>query len=158
MDESQTLLPAIVHGELSCFLDACSAFDHGRAVPARVLDLYGRRSQGDHDGCRYFEARGVMGHALRVVAGRTGDHPSPPFIDRQSRQAIERAALLEGRGELQVFEFEPHAGAGDVGQRAAALETGPPDEARQHACRRPDVGKRDRQLRQRCCKRLTHRH
>ena len=62
---------------------------------------------------------GVIGDALRVVAGRHGDDAALALVRRQGRQPVERAALLEGGGELQVLELEPDLAAEDLGQRAA---------------------------------------
>jgi hypothetical protein len=57
----------------------------------------------------------VIGDALRVVAGRHGDHAALLIARRQRGEAIEGAALLEGGGKLLVLELEPDLAAQDVG-------------------------------------------
>jgi hypothetical protein len=64
----------------------------------------------------------VIGHALRVVAGRHRDHAARAFVGRERLQPVERAAFLERRGELQVLELQPDLGADDLGQRARMHE------------------------------------
>jgi hypothetical protein len=46
----------------------------------------------------------VIGDALRVVAGRAGDDAGAPLLRREPRELVERAALLERGGELQISE------------------------------------------------------
>ena len=85
----------------------------------------------------------VIGHALRVIAGRHRDHAAPPLVRRQRLQPMERAALLEGRGELEVFEFEPEIAAADLAQRPALIAFGDKNRAGDGRGRGPDVVKRD---------------
>src|ERR1700722_2980535 len=99
----------------------------------------------------------VIGDALRMVAGGSRDHALLALISGQGRQPIERAALLEGRGELQIFEFDPDIGAGDVGQCAAMIKIRPLDETGKRRSRGLDVTKSDRQFCQGCFRVLTHR-
>ena len=73
-----------------------------------------------HDGGGNAEPAGVIGHALRMVAGRHGDHAALPLVGRELQQRVQRAALLERGGELQVLELEPDIGLGDARQRLAA--------------------------------------
>ena len=63
---------------------------------------------------------GVIGDALGVVAGRHGDHAALALVGRELQQRVERAALLERGGELQVLELDPDVGLGDARQRLAA--------------------------------------
>jgi hypothetical protein len=65
------------------------------------------------------------------------------FGRRQRQQAIERAALLEGRGELQVLEFEPQVAAADLAQRPALVTFGDDDGAGNGGRRGCDVAGRD---------------
>ena len=86
---------------------------------------------------------GVIGHALRMIAGRHRDHAALAFVRRQRQQPIERAALLEGRGELQVLEFEPELAAADLAQRPALVAFGDDDRAGNGSGRGSDIIGRD---------------
>ena len=89
--------------------------------------------QRHHDRRRDAEAPGVIGHALRVVAGRHRDHAGGRLLRRQLRQPVQRAALLERGGVLQVLELQPELGAGDLRERA-----------RRQAGRRDDLARQPR--------------
>ena len=96
------------------------AFEHDpRAV------MFGIRGLGEgcvdrhHDGRRDAERSGVVGDALRVVAGRRGDHAALALFGAEPQQEVARAALFERRGELEVLEFQPHTTrAGELRERA----------------------------------------
>ena len=85
----------------------------------------------------------VIGHALRMIAGRHRDNAAPVVLRRQRQQPIERAALLEGRGELQVLEFEPELAAADLAQRPAPVAFGDDDRAGNGGGRGFDIVGRD---------------
>ena len=114
-----------------------------RAVTPGVLDLHHRRADRHHDGSGNAEPMCVIGHALRMIAGRHRDHAALPFVRRQRQQPVERAALLEGRGELQVLEFEPEIAAADLAQRPALVAFGDDDRAGNGSGRGSDVIGRD---------------
>ena len=78
----------------------------------------------------------VVGDALRVVAGRHGDHAALALLRRELQQLVQRAALLERGGELQVLELEPDLGPGDARQRLAAQAGRVHDDSRR-CVRRP---------------------
>jgi len=59
---------------------------------------------------------GVVGNALRVVAGGGGDDAAGGLLGREGGDAVERAALLEAAGHLQVFELEVDLLAGERGE------------------------------------------
>ena len=59
-----------------------------------------------------------------MIAGRRGNHAAGPLVVGQLEQFIERAAFLEGGGELEVLELQPDFGADDLGQSAAEEERG----------------------------------
>jgi len=80
---------------------------HRRAMAARVADLGVGRKGRHHDGGRNTEAPGVIGDALRVVAGRHGDHAALALLVCELQQRVQRAAFLERGGELQVLELDP---------------------------------------------------
>jgi hypothetical protein len=41
-----------------------------------------------------------------MVSGRGGNHPAGTFVSVEQKQLVERAALLEGAGALQIFELQ----------------------------------------------------
>src|SRR5207342_1407959 len=49
----------------------------------------------------------MIGNRLGVIAGRRGDDAGCPLRVRQLQQFVERAALLVGSRELQIFELQP---------------------------------------------------
>ena len=99
-------------------VEALAVQHDGRAERARALDLHRRREARHHDGRADAEALRVPGHALRVVAGRHRHHAAAAFGGTQLRQPVQRSALLERGGELQVLELQEHRRAGDLGERA----------------------------------------
>ena len=95
------------------------ALDHDSgAEAARVLDLHCRRKTRHHDGGRNGEPLRVIRDALRMVAGRHREHAARALLVAQLGNLVERAALLERRGELQVLELEKHLAAGNRRQGA----------------------------------------
>ena len=61
----------------------------------------------------------MVGDRLGVVAGAHRDDAAAALRVGQREQLVQRAALLEGGGELQVLELEEDLGAGEARQRAA---------------------------------------
>ena len=55
-------------------------------------------------------------HGLAVVAGRGRDQAAAPLLLREGEDAVERPALLEGAGLLQVLELEVGADAAEAGE------------------------------------------
>ena len=85
-----------------------------------------------HDRRGDAQAARMIGHALRMVAGRHRDHAAPRACSAgQLHQAVERAALLERGGVLQVLELQPKLGAGDVRQCPRRQARGDDDLARE---------------------------
>ncbi len=104
-------LRAVLAREVGGSLERFPVQDHLGAMLARVLRFHLRRAFRHDDGGRDAEAAGVVGDALGVIAGRHGDDAAAALLGRENRQAIEGAALLVGRGELQVLELEPDLAA-----------------------------------------------
>ena len=88
------------------------------AEAARVLDLDARGEARHDDRRRDPHPLGVVGDRLRVVAGRDREHALGALGRRQLRHLVERAALLERGGELQVLELEEDVAAADRRQRS----------------------------------------
>ena len=111
------------------------AFEHDfGAVYPRVGDLRVGRAPGHHDHRAHAQPRGVVGDALGVVARAHRDHAAAALLLAQRQQLVERAALLERAGELQVLELEPDLGTGEVRQRAAVKDRRSLDRARDAHC------------------------
>ena len=79
-------------------------------VDLGARDLGERRVGGHDDGRRDPEPVGVVGEALRVVAGRRGHDPFGPVRLRQRQEEVEGAPFLERRRELQVLELQRRPG------------------------------------------------
>jgi hypothetical protein len=90
-------------------------------------------------------SRRVIGHRLGVIARRHRDHALPRLIGTQRKHGIQRPALLEGSGELHVFEFEPDLGAGQLRQGSRQRQRRPRHVAANGVRGGPYPGERDRQ-------------
>ena len=143
MDHGEILRLAMRARELGGLLQRLAGDDDLGAVTPGVFDLHHRRTHGHHDAGGYAEPIGVIGHALRMIAGRHCDHAALSFVRRQRQQSIERAALLEGRGKLQVLEFEPEVAAADFAQRPALVAFADHDGTADRSRRGGDVAGRD---------------
>ena len=55
-------------------------------------------------------------HALRMVAGRSGNHAALELFRSELRHLVVGAAQLEGEHRLHVFAFEQHIVADACGQ------------------------------------------
>ena len=87
-----------------------------------------RRALGHHDDGADAQPRRVVRDALRVVARAHRDHAAARWLSARPEKLVERAALLERGGELQVLELEADLGAGQ-GRERAAVEQGGADDA-----------------------------
>jgi hypothetical protein len=76
-----------------------------------------------------------------VIAGRHGNDAAAALFGREGCQAIERTALLVGRGKLQVLELEPDFAAVLRRQRAAVIAGGGDVGALDYHCRALDIRK-----------------
>ena len=114
------------------------------AVGASRRNFRQRSGKRHHDAGVDAVASGVVGDALRVIAGRGGDHAAGALFAAEREQFVQRAALLECSGALLVVEFQEN---GIVGQRRKMF----PSECRERCeCRREfcssadlDVGELD---------------
>ena len=140
VDEDQPLLGLEFLGMRMRIVEALAVEDDGRAMALGLGDLHRRGADRHDDGHRDAEPLAVIGHRLRMVAGRRRDHAARAFVVVQREQFVERAAFLVGRGELQILELQPDVGAGDVGQGAAAQRRRGDDRARDARGGGLDVG------------------
>ena len=111
-----------------------------------ALDLHGRRMARHHDDGRDAELLRVVRQSLRMVAGRHGDHAAACARSAASScsSRVQRAALLERGGELQVLELDPHLRTDDRRQRARMQARRALDAPGEPRGRGPDVVDRDR--------------
>ncbi len=94
------------------------AFEHHfSATCLRRLDLHERRRYRHDDGGRDVEALAMVGDRLGVVAGGHGDDAARAGGRVEGCKLVERAALLERVGDLQVLVFDVDIGAGDRRER-----------------------------------------
>ena len=82
------------------------------AEGARRRHLHVGRRLGHDDGRGDAEPGRMVGDRLGVVAGRHGDDAGGALLGRQRQELGQRAAFLEGVGDLQVLVFDPDLGAG----------------------------------------------
>ena len=94
------------------------------AMALGLGDLHCRSRFGHHDRHRDAEPLAVISDRLGMIARRRRDHPARALLRGQLEQFVERPALLVGRGELKVFELEPHFGADQFAERAAYQRRG----------------------------------
>ena len=116
MDEGELLLLLQARGLLAGFVIVRAVQDDLRAKAARGGDLYQRRGLRHDDARANAQPRRVKGHALRVIAGARGDHAVRALLRRELQQPVQRAALLEGAGTLQILQLEIDGMAGQLGE------------------------------------------
>ena len=93
-----------------------------KTTGALDLDTRGKARHDDHR--TKPQALRVVSHTLRVVAGTHGNDAARTLLQAELRQLVAGTALLERRGELQVFELQEHLRAGDVGKRPGSHTRG----------------------------------
>ena len=98
-----------------------------RAPRRGAGDLRRRRELRHHDRGGYTQQTGVTRDRLGMIARRHGDHAARSLVPGQHRQAIGRATLLEGAGDLQVVQLQQHVRAGNAGYRLAGQHRGAQD-------------------------------
>jgi len=106
MDEGEAVLGRESRRFAMRFAQPGAAQHHVGAMRRRALDLGEGSALGHDDGRRNAETPGMIGDALRVVAGRHGDDAGAALLRRQALQLVERAALLERAGRMQRFQLE----------------------------------------------------
>ena len=116
VDERQVLLGGDLAGSLGGFVQGVAKENDGRAVGPGVFGFHQRGADRHHDGGRNAEALGVVGHGLRVIAGRHRDDAAPALVRAEAVQFRDRAPLLEGAGRLHVLVLHAHHGAGELGK------------------------------------------
>ncbi len=114
MDEGSALFDAAAQGFIAGFVVAGAEQNHFGSVAARGGHFDLRRGQG-HDDLRLDAARGsVESDTLGVVPGTGGNHPALALGFAQREQLVQRAALLERAGSLQVFKLQVQRQSGQL--------------------------------------------
>jgi hypothetical protein len=141
--EGQALFLGHLERMFTRLVEGLAMQQHLGAESQRAFDLHGGRVQRHHDHRAHRQPLRMMRHALRVVAGRSGDHALHTG-SRQGQQLVQRTAFLERRGELQVLELQEDLRADDLAQRLALDAWRVQHLTRQTTGGRLHVGKRHR--------------
>ena len=117
MHEGEVLSLAAAHGLFESFVVVGAVQNHIGAVTARRRDLDERRGQGHENLGPDAELAGMVGHALGVISGRGRDHALGAFFGAEQEQLVQRAALFERAGSLQVVELQIDVVGGGLRKR-----------------------------------------
>ena len=120
VNPGQALALADEFSMLLGLVERCAFKQDAGSEGARMLDLVERGRDGHGNGHRNPESAAMKGHALRMIAGRGGDHADFFLVLSQPGQLVQSAALLEGGGELEVLKLHPDFSAGDRRECARA--------------------------------------
>jgi hypothetical protein len=134
VDQGQILFRGVGQGEFLGLAVAFAGTQYRRAQRFGALDLGHRRAHRHHDGGGDAQLSGMPGDALRVISGGHRDHPGAARLRRQADQLDQRAARLEGAGELQVLELQADVDAGHLGKSRGGDQGGAHHVAPQHPC------------------------
>ena len=143
MDEGAALFDAAAQGLFAGFVVAGAVQNDLGAEAARGGDLDLRRGQRHDDLGANAAGRGVEGDALGVVAGAGGDDAALALGFAQREQLVERAALFEGAGALQVFKLQVQRQAGQLGEMMRELAGRDVDGVADARARGLDAGESD---------------
>ncbi len=113
------------------------------AVPFGRLHLRDRSVLRHHDRRVHARPGGRQRDPLGVIARARGDDPRLAFRLREGRDTVRGASEFERAGPLEVFQFQPYVGAGDVRERVGVLQRRPTDDVVDPVARRLDVGERE---------------
>ena len=117
MHKGEVLCLAAADGLFVSLVVVGAVQNHVGAIAARRRDLDERRGQRHANLGADAELAGVVGHALGVISGRGRDHALGTFFGAQREQLVQRAALFESAGSLQVVELQIDLVGGGLGKR-----------------------------------------
>jgi hypothetical protein len=117
MHKGEVLGLAAAQGLFESFVVVRAVQNHIGAITARRRDLDQRRGQRHANLGADAKLAGVVGHALRVISGRGRDHALGAFFGAEREQLVQRAALFESAGPLQVVELQIDLVGGGFGKR-----------------------------------------
>ena len=106
MNQGQTLCLALLHGLFIRVVIVRAVQDNFCPIGARGGDLSERRRKRHDDARVNPVASGVIRNALRMIAGRSGDHTVIPFLGGESEQLVKSTAFLESASALLIVEFQ----------------------------------------------------
>ncbi len=139
MDECQAALLTVAPRKLRGILERRPLDNDISAEPAGILNFDVGRADRHDDGRRQSQQARVIGHALRVVAGRHRYDPPARGVQGQRRKSIARTTLLERCRELVVLELQPEFAAQDIGQRPRDIAGRNQRMTAQHVARLHDI-------------------
>ena len=116
MQEGEAVGVALADGFGAGFVVVGAVEDDFRAVAGGGGDLDQRRHQRHDDARADAVLAGVEGDGLGVIAGAGGDDAAAALVVGEGEDLVERAALFEGAGALQVVELEEDLLAGHLGK------------------------------------------
>ena len=121
MDEGAAFFDAAAQGFFAGFVVAGAVEDDFRAEAAGGGDLDLRGGEGHDDLGADAAGGGVEGDSLGVVAGAGGDDAALALCLVEREQLVERAALFEGAGALEVLKLQMQGQAGELGEMVREL-------------------------------------
>ena len=116
MEEGEAVGGALADGFGAGFVVIGSVEDDVGSVARSRGHLNQRRHERHDDARADAVLAGVEGDGLGVVAGAGGDDAAPALLVGEGKDLVERAALLESAGALQVVELEEDLLAGHLGE------------------------------------------
>ncbi|MCY1365980.1 hypothetical protein D9M69_528560 [compost metagenome] len=105
------------------FVQRVAVQHHLGTKAACAFNFHARREARHHDHRTNAQALRVIRHALGMVAGAHGHHPTGPFVGAELRELVAGTALLERGGVLQVLELQEHLAAGEL-RKGAGFDAG----------------------------------
>src|SRR5262249_37308820 len=99
-----------------CLVEAFAAEEDVGAMVPRVRHLHERRTFGHHDGGAYAQPAAMVGDGLRVIARAGGDDALLSLVLGEKEELVQRPALLERAGVLEVLELEEATSPGGSGE------------------------------------------
>ncbi len=106
MHEGEVLSLAAAHGLFVSFVVVRAVQHDIGAITARSRNLDERRGQRHANLGADAELASVVGNPLCVISGRGRDHAPGTFFGAKREQLVQRAALFERAGSLQVVELQ----------------------------------------------------
>jgi hypothetical protein len=106
-EQAVIVLLGKITGQGACFVEGFTVQAHRRTPMGDAGNLGLRRVARHHRDHRHAQPITGPGQALRMVAGRGGNHRAGVTAFARGQQGIQRAAHLVGAGALQVFQFQP---------------------------------------------------
>ena len=117
VDQSQPMLGDLVVHIAAAVVQVLASQHNRGAEFLGPADLVERCVLGHDDGRRNSQPFGMVRDPLGMIAGGHRDHAAFARAGVQTLQLDQRAAILERSRELEIFELERNAAAGQPGKR-----------------------------------------